>query len=73
MHEKGGEFVNIDITIIGEKPIVSPYRQAMREKLTELLVLDIERVSVKAKTTEKMGFLGREEGIATQVVVSVLL
>ena len=73
LHERGAELVNIDITIITEKPYVSPYRQAMREKLSELLALDLERVSVKATTTEKMGFLGREEGIAAQAIVSVLV
>jgi 2-C-methyl-D-erythritol 4-phosphate cytidylyltransferase/2-C-methyl-D-erythritol 2,4-cyclodiphosphate synthase len=73
VHEKGGDLINIDITVIGEKPTVSPYRQIMREKLSELLGLDIERVSVKATTTEKMGFLGREEGIAAQAIVSVLV
>jgi 2-C-methyl-D-erythritol 4-phosphate cytidylyltransferase/2-C-methyl-D-erythritol 2,4-cyclodiphosphate synthase len=73
VHEKGGELVNIDITIIIEKPYVSPHRQAMREKLSELLALDIERVSVKATITEKMGFLGQEEGIAAQAIVSILV
>jgi 2-C-methyl-D-erythritol 4-phosphate cytidylyltransferase/2-C-methyl-D-erythritol 2,4-cyclodiphosphate synthase len=73
VHEKGGELVNIDITIITEKPYVSPCRQVMREKLSELLALDIDRVSIKATTTEKMGFLGREEGIAAQAIVSVLV
>lgn len=73
LHEKGAELINIDITIITEKPYISPHRQAMREKLSELLALDIERVSVKGKTTEKMGFLGREEGIAAQAIVSIAL
>ncbi|CAF0934436.1 unnamed protein product [Rotaria sordida] len=73
VHEKGGELVNIDITIIAEKPCITPYRQIMREKLSELLALDIERVSVKVTTTEKMGFIGREEGIAAQAIVSVLV
>ena len=73
LHEKGAELVNIDITVIAEKPHVSPYRQAMREKLSELLALDIDRVSVKATSTEKLGFLGREEGIAAQAIVSVLV
>ncbi|CAF3407431.1 unnamed protein product [Rotaria socialis] len=73
VHEKGGELINIDITIIAEKPYISPYRQRMREKLSELLAIDIERVSVKASTTEKMGFIGREEGIAAQACVSVLV
>ena len=73
VQRKGGELVNIDITIIGEKPYISTYRQTMREKLSELLALDLDRVSVKATTTEKMGFVGREEGIAAQAIVSVLL
>lgn len=73
LHEKRGELVNIDVTIIGEKPHVAPYRQLMREKLSELLVLEIDRVSVKATTTEKMGFVGREEGLAVQAIVSVLV
>ena len=73
VQQKGGELVNIDITIIAEKPYISAYRQTMREKLSELLALDLDRVSVKATTTEKMGFVGREEGIAAQAIVSVLL
>jgi len=73
VHDKGGELINIDITIIGEKPYISRYRQAMREKLSEILVLDVDRISVKATSTEKMGFLGREEGIAAQAIVSVLV
>ncbi|CAF0918057.1 unnamed protein product [Rotaria sp. Silwood1] len=73
VHEKGGELINIDITIIAEKPYISPYRQIMREKLSELLALNIERISVKATTTEKMGFIGREEGIAAQAIISVLV
>ena len=73
VQQRGGELVNVDITIIGEKPYISTYRQRMREKLSELLALDLDRVSVKATTTDKMGFVGREEGIAAQAIVSVLL
>ncbi|UJR38250.1 hypothetical protein I4U23_030923 [Adineta vaga] len=73
VQEKGGEIINIDITIIGEKPHVSPHRNIMRKTLSELLTLDMDRVSVKATTTEKMGFTGREEGIAAQAIVSVLV
>ena len=73
VQQKGGEIVNIDITIIGERPRVFPYRESMRKMLSELLTLDIDRVSVKATTTEKMGFTGRKEGIAAQAIVSVLI
>lgn len=73
VHERGGEIVNIDLTIIAEKPKILPHREAMRKKLCELLTLDLDRVSIKATTTERLGFLGREEGIAVQAIVSVLV
>ena len=70
---KGGQIVNVDITIIGEKPRITFYQQMMREKLSELLALDIDRINVKATTTDRLGFLGREEGIAAQAIVSVTI
>jgi 2-C-methyl-D-erythritol 4-phosphate cytidylyltransferase / 2-C-methyl-D-erythritol 2,4-cyclodiphosphate synthase len=70
---KGGEIANVDVTLICERPKVKPHRQAMRARLAELLGLPIERVSVKATTTEKMGFTGREEGLAAQAVAAVRL
>lgn len=61
--------VNVDITIIAEVPKIKPYRSAMTEKIASLLQLELDAVSVKATTTEQLGFTGRREGIAAQVVV----
>lgn len=60
---------NVDITLVAERPKVAPYVDAMRSVIAEDLGLGIDRVSVKATTTEKMGFIGREEGLAAQAVV----
>lgn len=68
---KGGAIVNVDVTLICERPKIKPHRQAMRERLAEILALPIDRVSVKATTTEKMGFTGRGEGLAASAVVAV--
>ncbi|MEZ5737869.1 MAG: bifunctional 2-C-methyl-D-erythritol 4-phosphate cytidylyltransferase/2-C-methyl-D-erythritol 2,4-cyclodiphosphate synthase [Novosphingobium sp.] len=62
---------NVDVTIICEAPRIGPYRDAMRARLGELLGVDIGAVSVKATTTEKLGFTGREEGIAAQAVAGL--
>ena len=71
--EKGGEIVNVDVTLICERPKIKPHREAMRVRVAEILGIDLSRVSVKATTTEKMGFTGREEGLAAQAVASLLL
>ena len=63
---------NIDLTIICEAPKIGPHRNAMRGRIAELLGVDIEAVSVKATTTEGLGFAGRGEGIAAQAVATVL-
>lgn len=68
---KGGTIVNVDVTLICERPKIKPHRQAMRERLAEILSLSVDRVSVKATTTEKMGFTGRGEGLAASAVVAV--
>jgi 2-C-methyl-D-erythritol 4-phosphate cytidylyltransferase/2-C-methyl-D-erythritol 2,4-cyclodiphosphate synthase len=70
---RGGRIVNVDVTLICEHPKVKPHRQAMRERLAELLSLPLDAVSVKATTTEGLGFTGRGEGLAAQAVVSVEL
>jgi 2-C-methyl-D-erythritol 4-phosphate cytidylyltransferase/2-C-methyl-D-erythritol 2,4-cyclodiphosphate synthase len=70
---RGGAITNIDLTIIGEAPRVKPHRQAMREKTAALLEIPLDAVSVKATTTERLGFLGRGEGLAAQAIVSVAL
>ncbi len=68
---RGGRVVNVDVTLICERPKIKPHRDAMRARLSELLHLRPDQVSVKATTTEAMGFTGREEGLAAQAVVSV--
>jgi 2-C-methyl-D-erythritol 4-phosphate cytidylyltransferase/2-C-methyl-D-erythritol 2,4-cyclodiphosphate synthase len=68
---KGGALINIDVTLICEQPKIKPHRLAMREKLAEILALPLDRISVKATTTEGMGFTGRREGIAAQAIASV--
>lgn len=71
LRKKGGEIRHVDITIIGETPKIAPHRQAMRQQLASLLQLDVRRVSIKATTTEGLGFLGRKEGLAAQAVVTI--
>lgn len=70
---RGGAIGNIDLTIICEAPKVGPYRENLRESLGEMLSIDVARISVKATTTEKLGFTGRGEGIAAQAAVTVRL
>lgn len=67
--ERGWELVNTDITIIAELPKVLPYRELMRQRLAQVLQVALDAVSIKATTTEKLGFEGRKEGIAAQAVV----
>lgn len=67
----GGQVLSADLTLICERPKIGPHRDAMRACIAALLGLPIERVSVKATTTEGMGFTGREEGLMAQAVVCV--
>lgn len=69
IREKGWHVSNIDITIIAQKPKIAPYIMQMRENLAQILEIIRDSVSVKATTTEGLGFTGREEGIAAQAVV----
>ena len=66
--ERGWRVGNCDITVVCESPKVGPHAQAMRETLAAALGVDVEAVSVKATTSEKLGFTGRGEGIAAQAV-----
>lgn len=70
---RGGVVQHVDVTIIGEQPKISPHREAMRASIAAVLKLPLAYVSVKATTTEKLGFTGREEGIACQAVATVSL
>lgn len=69
--DRGGRLVNVDVTLVCEQPRIKPHREAMRARLAELLALPLERVSVKATTTEGMGFTGRSEGLAAQAIATV--
>ena len=70
---KGGVIVNADVTIICERPKIMPHAPAMRARLADLMGISIDRVSVKATTTERLGFTGRGEGIAAQAAAILLL
>lgn len=69
--EKGYEIVNIDSTVCLQSPKLSPYIDDMRQSISKVLDIAAENVSVKATTTEKMGFVGTGEGIAAYAVVSL--
>ncbi len=69
----GGEIMHCDVTLVCERPRISPYREAMRSRIAEILQIETARVSVKATTTEGMGFTGRGEGLAAQAVATVRL
>ena len=71
--DKSGAILHCDVTLICERPKIGPHREAMRARIAEILSLDIERVSVKATTTEGMGYTGRREGLAAQAVATVRL
>ena len=66
------ELSNCDVTIICEAPKIGPHKQVMREKLAEILDIDAQRISVKATTTEMLGFTGRGEGIAAQAIATLI-
>jgi 2-C-methyl-D-erythritol 2,4-cyclodiphosphate synthase len=68
---EGREIVNVDCTVVMEAPKLAPHRQAIRERLAATLGLDPRRVNVKASTGERMGFIGRGEGVAALAVASL--
>ncbi|HZZ89158.1 MAG TPA: bifunctional 2-C-methyl-D-erythritol 4-phosphate cytidylyltransferase/2-C-methyl-D-erythritol 2,4-cyclodiphosphate synthase [Caulobacteraceae bacterium] len=70
---RGGRILNVDVTLVCEAPRIKPHRTAMRERLAQILGLDLAAVSVKATTMEGMGFTGREEGLLAQAVAMVEL
>ena len=69
--ERGGLIANVDITMMCEAPRIGPHREAMIKRVAELLEISPSRVSIKATTTERLGFTGRGEGIAAQAVATV--
>jgi 2-C-methyl-D-erythritol 4-phosphate cytidylyltransferase/2-C-methyl-D-erythritol 2,4-cyclodiphosphate synthase len=73
VHGRGGVISHVDVTLICERPKIGPHRDAMKAKIAEILKLEPDRVSVKATTTEGLGFTGRREGIAAQAIATVRL
>jgi 2-C-methyl-D-erythritol 2,4-cyclodiphosphate synthase len=69
--EAGFKVVNADVTVILEKPKLAPHIEAMRERLAKALLVDVTKVSVKAKTNEGMGWIGRGEGVAVIAVATL--
>jgi len=72
IYDNGYELINLDCTVVCEKPKISPYISVMRENLASDLNVSLEQVSVKATTTELLGFTGRGEGVAAFAVVSLV-
>lgn len=73
LKQQDAQIINIDITIIAESPKIAPYSEQIIENLSSILAINSKRVSLKATTTERLGFTGRGEGIAAQVIVNVKL
>lgn len=71
LKEKGFTLGNIDATICAERPKLNPHIPDMQKKLSEILKMDVDDISIKATTSEKMGFVGREEGITAYAVVLI--
>jgi 2-C-methyl-D-erythritol 2,4-cyclodiphosphate synthase len=71
LRQSGWQVGNLDATIVAEQPRLSPHVPAMRAQLAELLEIPVERVSVKSKTTDGLGFTGRAEGIACHAVALI--
>lgn len=71
LHERGYRVGNIDATIVAEAPKLSPFVPRMQERIAETLDLSVDEVSIKATTNERMGFVGREEGMAAHAVALI--
>ena len=69
MKDNNFQIGNVDVVVMAQRPKLRPYIDEMRSVISEILLTDIKNVSIKATTTEKLGFVGREEGIAAQAVV----
>ena len=70
---RGGRIANLEVTLICERPKIGPLRDTMRERIAEITGLNVSRVAVKATTSERLGFTGREEGIAATASATIRL
>ena len=71
IESKGYRFVNLDATVCAERPKINPYVEAMKQCLAAVIGTDTDNISIKATTTERLGFTGREEGISAYAVVLI--
>ena len=71
LSDAGCEIVNVDATLVLQKPRIAPYIEEMRDNIAKTLLIDEDRVSVKATTEERLGFTGREEGISAQAIALI--
>jgi 2-C-methyl-D-erythritol 2,4-cyclodiphosphate synthase len=71
LRNKGFEFGNADCTVCAEQPKINPHISAMQQCLSEVMGVEPDTISIKATTSEKMGFVGREEGVAAYVTVLI--
>jgi 2-C-methyl-D-erythritol 2,4-cyclodiphosphate synthase len=71
LHSKGYKCHNLDCTVVAQSPKIAPYREEMRKKIARLLGVTLDQVSIKATTTEGLGFTGRKEGIAAYAVCTI--
>lgn len=71
VRERGWNLVNVDVTVLAETPRLRPYVPAMRERIAGILQIEADRINIKATTNERMGFIGREEGIACYAVATL--
>ena len=72
IEEKGYTLANVDATVALQRPKLAPYIQQMRKQIADVLKSDIEQISVKATTTERLGFVGKEEGAAAYATVLIM-
>ena len=72
VRQSGHAIANVDVTIICEAPKIGPHKAAMRARLADIMGVALDRVSVKATTTERLGLTGRGEGIAAQAIATVI-
>ena len=72
VEQKGYKISNIDCTIAMQRPKLRPHIDTMRQTLADVMGVDVDRVSVKATTTERLGFEGREEGVSTHAVALLI-
>ena len=71
IYNVGYEIVNIDLTIIAQKPKINPHKQEIKSSIAKLLGIEKQFVNIKATTAEKMGFIGRSEGVAVQSIATL--